>query len=57
VGQDHVGQDVETIEPNEVIFELQEVPGPDFALKQMSDVMRMATLTPSSATSDAAPST
>ncbi|MBV9141466.1 MAG: hypothetical protein JO115_11205 [Pseudonocardiales bacterium] len=56
MGQDRVGQDVETIEPNEVIFELQEVPGPDFALKQMSDAIRMATQTPSSATSDAAPS-
>ncbi len=36
-----VERDVETVEPNESIFELQEVPGPVFALKQQADTVRV----------------
>ncbi|MGH3802820.1 MAG: hypothetical protein ACRDTD_22380 [Pseudonocardiaceae bacterium] len=33
-------RDVETVEPDEAIFELHEVPGPVFALKQQGDAVR-----------------
>jgi len=35
-----VEQQVESVERNEIVFELQEVPGPAFALKQLADTVR-----------------
>jgi hypothetical protein len=41
-----VGQDVVAVEPSEAIFELQEVPGPVFALKQQGDTVLVPAQTP-----------
>jgi hypothetical protein len=35
-----VKQEVDTVAPAEAVFELQEVPGPVFALKQQGDSVR-----------------
>lgn len=37
--------DAEAVTPNEAIFQLQEVPGPVFALKQQGDTVRLAAQT------------